>query len=623
MRRRGLTLVIGLLGCLGGCAPRPTLADPAPLELSAGAGPWLLGDQAALAVDVAPGLGLAELEAGRHAFVIYDTPRPTFRRGEGTLWMALDVVVPEGPPAGPWVLAFGHPRPRGVVLHWVDADGTRRTKEAGLRLPSSAHDLPSRSVTLRLPLPERGPRRFWVKVDTFPLALNASLLTEARFHEEEQRSAVVQGLYFGGALALVAFNLVLFALLRRRGFLLFGGLGLAQALFFFARNGWLWHLGLWSATPRHSGGLLASLLVALLLAFTAEVLGTRETTPRLHRAVRVGIGLALGNALLAAVGLGRVADPLGLQLGLVSTLFVAGLALRQALAGVAGAGTYLVGHGAYLAGTLLFVAKSAGWVEHTPFTEHAMQGGSALNLVLSALALVGHVRALEQRHEAARQELALLEARRQQELAQARAEGLARTLGAQDAERERIARDVHDGLGHLLLELRARAAATPADPQGLAALADEALGQVRDVSRALYPADLGALGLSRALQAAAERSVAGTAVQLALAIDPIDALVPKAAWPSVLRAVQEALRNALVHGAPKTVSVEASREGEQVVIAIGDDGRGFDPATAPRGSGLRNLEDRAAFLQGTLTVDSEPGAGTRVELRLPVVATPG
>lgn len=610
-----LGMVVGALSVLGCFHPTPVGDAASPIVLAEGAAPVQVGTAAALAVDVDPALSLEDVLAAEVPFARYDTPRPTFRRGEGTLWLDLAVEVPAGGTHEPWVLAFHHPRPRGVWVHWTDEAGHLRAKEAGLRLPSAEHDVPSRAVALRLPLPAQGPRRFLVRVDAFPLGVSAEVLPESAHHAAERLGALVQGLHYGEALGLVAFNLVLFALLRRRGFVLFAAYGLLQAAFFFARNGWLWHLGLWTAGGRNVGGLLTSLHVAVLLQLTAEVLGTRAAAPRLHRAVRWGTGLALLNAALSVAGLGRWTDALGIQLGFAATLFVVGAAAWQLSRGTPGAGAYLAGHGAYLAGALLYVFKSFGWVEHTPLTEHAMQVGSALNLALSALALVAHVRALELSQREAAQALSLLEARRTAELEQLRAEGLARALAAQDAERERVARELHDGLGHHLLALKTTLADGPAAAKKLA---DESLGLVRDVSRDLYPASLATLGLTRALQDAAERSVQGTTVQLALAVTPIDDAVRREAWPTVLRLVQEALRNALTHGRPRSLSLEAAREGDAVVIAVGDDGAGFDVGATAPGSGLRNLADRAAHAGGTLAVDSAPGEGTRVELRLPV-----
>lgn len=622
MARSRLPIALGALWLLGCFAPARVGDAPRAVVLSPDAGPALLGEVAALAVDVDPALQHGDVEAGAAPFARYDVPRPTFRGGEGTLWAALEVEVPPGGAGGPWVLAFDHPRPRAVTLHWVDEAGAPTTKRAGLTLPAAAHDVPSRAVVLRLPLPAEGPRRFLLRVDTFPLGLNAVLRTEASLHAAESLGALVQGLYYGGALGLVAFNLVLFGLLKRRGFALFGALGLLQAFFFLGRNGWLWRLGLWTATPRHLGGLVASLHVVVLLLFTAEVLGTKETAPRAHRWLRRGVGAALANALVAAVGLGQVADPVGMQLALLSTLFVAAVAVRQLLRGEPGAGAYLAGHAAYLGGTLLYLAKSFGWVEHTPFTEHAMQAGSALNLVLSALALVGHVRAVERRHRDAQAQLVLLEARRERDVEQVRAEGLTRALRAQDEERHRIARDLHDGLGHLLLELKALVAAQPTIPARLQALPGQALALVRAVSQALYPTELQTLGLAAALQATAERATDAAGVRLALAIEPLDGCVAREVQPAVLRIVQEALRNALTHGQPTVVSVEAAREGAEVVVAVTDDGKGLDAAAHGEGSGLRNMRERAALAGGTLSLDSAPGEGTRVELRLPVASAP-
>jgi signal transduction histidine kinase len=81
-----------------------------------------------------------------------------------------------------------------------------------------------------------------------------------------------------------------------------------------------------------------------------------------------------------------------------------------------------------------------------------------------------------------------------------------------------------------------------------------------------------------------------------------------------LQIAREAVSNALRHGAPSHIHIALRERGEFAEFEIADDGRGFDPATAPEGKGLTNFAERARELGGELTLDSKPGEGTRVRL---------
>lgn len=617
MSSRPFSWLLAVL-CFSCAGQRPTSSVPDAIVLDPTGPPLWLGTRAALAVDVDESVTIEDVLSGKVAFGRSDFERPSFRLGAGVIWLRLNVRATASALSEPWALSFSHPRPREVVLFWRDATGQPRSSQAGLSLPSAKHEVRSRSVVLPLPLDRPGEHEFYVRLEAFPVGFSGVVIPTARLRETESLESAALGAYYGVALGLLAYNLVLFVLLRRREYLLFGALAVCHALFFLGRNGWLWRLGLWSATPRHVGGIVSSVTVIVLLWFTMDVLGTREGTPRLHRIARWVLAGAGVNAVLAAFGLGRVSDPIGIQLGLAAVVLVCVMAVRQWLARQPGAGAYLLGFGAYLVGAILYVAKLPGWIPHTALTEHAMQVGSALNLVFSALALAAYVKWLDKRRTEARNQTRLLAVEHERAVADLKAEGLATALRAQDEERHRIARDLHDGLGHLLLRVKTAAARLP-DSDEVGALVTEGLGSVRTVSQALYPTALDAVGLSLALEALAQQSVRHAGVGLSLDIDDIDPLVDPAAHQGVYRIVQQALANAVTHGRPRHVSVEACREGDEVLVAVTDDGVGFEMG-AGEGSGLRNMRQRAALAGGALVIDSTNGEGTRVELRFPVSA---
>lgn len=213
-------------------------------------------------------------------------------------------------------------------------------------------------------------------------------------------------------------------------------------------------------------------------------------------------------------------------------------------------------------------------------------------------------------------------------------------IALQESERRALARELHDELGQSCNAIRVEAAfiqrCRAEDYQGIAAAAQriavtaESLYQsVRDMLRRLRPANLDELGLVPALQELCEsweeRSRTACVFHCDGALDALGDAVNIA----IYRVAQEALSNVMRHARANTVrlALSASPPG-QVELTIQDDGIGMDLAASHRGLGLLGAAERVAALGGRLDIDSRPGAGMRLTLRLsterrPVATVPG
>ncbi len=195
-----------------------------------------------------------------------------------------------------------------------------------------------------------------------------------------------------------------------------------------------------------------------------------------------------------------------------------------------------------------------------------------------------------------------------------------RIVAATDESRRRIERDLHDGaqqqLVALALDLRLlRARTEDAElAEGIDALSERltvALAELRELARGIHPAILVERGLEPAVTALAERLPVPVEHRVALEERP-----PPEIESAVYFLVSEALTNTAKYARAQHASVDVRRDGGEVVVRIVDDGIGG--ARLDRGSGLRGLVDRLAAVDGTLTVDSPVGEGTRIEGRLPL-----
>lgn len=199
-----------------------------------------------------------------------------------------------------------------------------------------------------------------------------------------------------------------------------------------------------------------------------------------------------------------------------------------------------------------------------------------------------------------------------------------RLVAAQDEERRRLERDLHDGAQQQLVALavQARMAESFAgtDPNKERELlrqvqqgVQEALENLRDLARGIYPPLLADQGLVAAIEAQSRRSI----VPVRIESDGIGRY-PQEIETAVYFCTLEALQNAAKYAKPGEVVVRLLEEGGELVFSIEDDGEGFDQSTTPLGSGLQNMSDRLAALGGDLFVRSFPGRGTVVEGHLSV-----
>ncbi len=186
-----------------------------------------------------------------------------------------------------------------------------------------------------------------------------------------------------------------------------------------------------------------------------------------------------------------------------------------------------------------------------------------------------------------------------------------KTMEAQEEERRRLARELHDGVAQELygLKLAARMG-TPVEDK-----ISEIMDGVGRLAKSLWPPVLEKLGLVQALRAHLDSL--GQADLILEARESFPRL-PMAVEATLYRIAQEAVGNALRHGSPARLKVRLTESADEVRMEIEDDGRGFDPASLTvEGLGLVGMRERAEGLGGALAVHSEPGCGTLVIVLVP------
>jgi PAS domain S-box-containing protein len=201
----------------------------------------------------------------------------------------------------------------------------------------------------------------------------------------------------------------------------------------------------------------------------------------------------------------------------------------------------------------------------------------------------------------------------------------ARIISAQDATRRQIERDLHDGaqqqLVTLAMTLRRTKAMLGADPNAAAALLDEAIGnladatvELRELARGIHPAALTQCGLPAAVTGLSRRAPFPVDLRCSLA-----GRLPGAIEVAIYYVVAECLTNIARYSEATGATIRLSEESGHALVEVADNGVGG--ATPDAGSGIRGLVDRIEALDGSLEIRSEPGQGTRIQVKIPLAST--
>jgi len=203
-----------------------------------------------------------------------------------------------------------------------------------------------------------------------------------------------------------------------------------------------------------------------------------------------------------------------------------------------------------------------------------------------------------------------------------------RIVASQDDRAKKLERNIHDGAQQQLVALAVKArlagSLAPKDPERTATMLDEiqrdvtdALENLRDLARGIYPPLLVDQGLAAAITAQARKS----SLPVRVDADGAERFAPEVE-ATVYFCILEALQNVAKYAGATQTSVTLSTDEGELRFSVTDDGRGFDAAAVSGGSGLQGIADRLSAVGGDLVVTSAPGRGTTVTGRVPMEEVP-
>jgi signal transduction histidine kinase/ligand-binding sensor domain-containing protein len=200
-------------------------------------------------------------------------------------------------------------------------------------------------------------------------------------------------------------------------------------------------------------------------------------------------------------------------------------------------------------------------------------------------------------------------------------------IETQEAERKRVASELHDSLGqHLLvvnnelqLSLQGRQF-VESDIQRTVAIVKDAIKEVREIASNLHPHHLEKLGLRAAVEAMIEQISRSATVRFDAEIEDVDSALSMPAKINLYRILQEAIANIVRHSGATQASITVSRTDNTVQATVEDNGKGFTSNTSQTGRegfGLKSMTERVNLIGGTITYDSSPGKGTMIQIIIP------
>jgi PAS domain S-box-containing protein len=216
-------------------------------------------------------------------------------------------------------------------------------------------------------------------------------------------------------------------------------------------------------------------------------------------------------------------------------------------------------------------------------------------------------------------------------IGQERRELIARLVSAQEDERVRVAREMHDHMGQLLASASLLAKSAEEEAAGTALegslgylrqLMEEAQASARSIVASIRAVDLDEEGLRGAISHLAAEVWQRHGIEVHVHVVGLDGRLPREREIAVYRIVQEALTNAIAHASPTAISVVGAVQRDRIVVLVEDDGRGFRLEEVMKGPlagrlGIVGMQERATAVGGDIHVESRPGSGTRVRVRVP------
>lgn len=489
-----------------------------------------------------------------------------------------------------------------LIVYQVKADG--KVQSLALSGDRRLHSMPvlSNNVVFPITLSANAKEKIYIRATSKTLIRTSMrVCTMQQLYEDTLFTSYGDGFFTAIAVALLLYNLFVYFLLREKVYLYYIGYIFTSIVH---NNVVAGHLQIFSGwVDWINSTTIIPFISFFSILFTNSFLQTRENANIIYRIRCPLMIICMFPLVFFGFGWYRLAI-------LVAATFVFTLLVYWILAGViaykngfAPAVYYIIGFGSLAVMSVVFECKMKGWLQENYWTNSSLFIGAAIEAVVLSFALADKFNFYKREKERLQQEAYLQAIHFSREL-----------INMQEAERKRIASELHDSLGQKLVLIKNKILRTPQLKDDAAPSDDsltqnvaEAIQEIRNISYALRPYQLDLLGLTSSIKSMVAESFDVAQIDYTMKIDNIDRCFDNESQINVYRIIQEGIHNIIKHAAAQNVAVSIRKESDNVNITISDDGIGFDTDANHDGFGLKGIKERLQILQGTMTVTAANG----------------
>lgn len=509
-----------------------------------------------------------------------------------------------------------------LVDVWVRQQGRQdKHYQSGYLRPFVSRTIQDPNIAFPLPANGVDTEVVIAIVTTTPLPFFVRLWSSEAWQAHQTNTSLWYGVLFGAIGILMLYNLFLAIALKDPSYFYYVAYLCALAMVCAINSGYsekyLWPD--YGGIGTRSLLAIASLAIIFVLQFCNHFLGVRTLFPKAWRVSVVIMVVVLPLSLPEMLGYTSAANVI-IIVGLSDAvlLYYTLISVAALRAGVKQARYILVAFSMYIIGYVYFQLYMFNVIEPNWFAAHAIEWGILLEAIMLSLALADRINVISRKKELAEESMLV-----------AQREFSRRIIKAQEQDRESFANTLHDSIGHGLLvlkqgieEILKKPTSHPVDTEKVRSLANycgDVLKDVRGLSHDLHPHILTRLGLKAAIETILERAMPPKEIEWTADIHNTDKVLDSDAQLAILRCIQEAINNILKHAKATEVIISLHVQEQDVSIDIKDDGIGFDvDSSFSEGMGLGTMKGRTELLGGVLDINSKPGEGTHIKIRIPI-----
>jgi len=440
-----------------------------------------------------------------------------------------------------------------------------------------------------------------------PVNLPFEVVEEDYFWHDNMSTQLVYGFYFAVLLSMIIYNLFLFFIVKDISYLYYVGY-LGGIVFFLASLSGHAFMYLWPMTPRWasiSAVTFATISIVCGLQFVKHLSNISEFSSALTKCINWVSISSLSVLVLVMMNFVIAIKALLLFVLIGVILFIAAISVSLR-SGWKPSYFLLMGLVVLLPGILLMIGQTLGWLESNWWTRNTLHIGTAIEAMLLSFALAYRIRILNDELDTHRQQAISMQSKFSRSL-----------IEAKDHEQRLLARELHDGLAQSLLAIKGKASRlTDSNArEQISAQIKQSLSEIRSLSKKMHPQTLDTLGLATAIESMYEDTLRPYGIQVETKVSDVSELLDKDTELHLFRIAQECLNNIVKHSDANVVWVSLATNGKLVCLTIEDDGVGI--SSSNKGMGMINIKERSNLISANLSISSEVGMGTKIEVDVP------